>query len=753
MASATDEQPTHPASGQPSTTSSKKNRYDPDDPFHPLDRPRHPVRDRPCADFANSLSCWNHEPIATQPSVAAPNVDVQHWRAALVVGLVACVVWAALPSDGWLHDTALYATIELGAVCAVVVGVRRYRPAAPHAWLLIAAGIFAFAIGDLVWGLYEAVGGDTFRWSADALYLIGYPLIAAGLVVATRWRVPRSDWRSLIDAGMITVAASLFAWVYLIDPNRTATELGLTDKLVSSAYPVGDLILLAVAARFLLGSGWGAAALRVLAVGLLLLLVGDTLFALDVLTRLQENERFADTVLLAAMVLIGLAGFHPSMTALTEQAPDVPDETTTERVLLLVGAFLVPPVVLIVQELRGEPLFLAATATAMLLMAGLAVARLADLSAGARRAANREALLSRYAAELLESSSREELFAVAERTADELVGSGTARVVERGGEPAGRTDHAFASPVEVGGEPVAELVADTKPSRLRSVSDSLTVVATELSMALERERLLEREHEAAEALAEQNQRLRELDRMKDQFVSSVSHELRTPLTSIVGYLELVLAGETGEVTGEQRRFLEIVNRNCERLNRLVDDILFEARVDAGRLTLDLQWVDLARLAADSVETARATAESKGLDLRLSDEVDLPQLRADPLRLTQMLDNLLSNAIKFTPEGGTVSVTVASRAETAHLEISDTGVGIPEQELGELFNRFFRASTTASAPGTGLGLSIVKSIVEAHAGTISVESKEGTGTTFSVDLPLQALPEAAAAAGTSKEVAT
>ena len=157
------------------------------------------------------------------------------------------------------------------------------------------------------------------------------------------------------------------------------------------------------------------------------------------------------------------------------------------------------------------------------------------------------------------------------------------------------------------------------------------------------------------------------------------------------------------------------------------------------------------MCADS--PARAAAESKGLDLRLSDEVDLPQLRADPLRLTQMLDNLLSNAIKFTPEGGTVSVTVASRAETAHLEIGDTGVGIPEQELGELFNRFFRASTTASAPGTGLGLSIVKSIVEAHAGTISVESKEGSGTTFSVDLPLQALPEAAAAAGTSKEVAT
>jgi signal transduction histidine kinase len=692
--------------------------------------------------------------MATTPSVAAPSVAVRNWRAAFAVGLLACAVYAALPSSYvWLREIALYPLVELGAVCAVVVGVRRYRPAAPQAWLLIAAGILGFTIGDLIWGVYEAAGRDPFPSPADALYLAGYPLIAAGLVVATRSRSPRADWRSLSDAGIVTIAAALFAWVYLIEPFRTDAELGLVEKVISGAYPLGDLILLAVAARFLLGSGWGAVALRVLFAGLLLTLVGDMLFALDVLTRLQENERVFNTVLLASTVLIGLAGFHPSMTALTEEAPDVPDETSTERLLLLVGAFLVPPIVLIVQELRGESLFLPAAATAVLLMAGLAVARFADVSAGARRAANRESLLSRYAAELLRSSSRKELVAVAERTADELVGSGNSRVVERSGESAGRTDHAFAAPVEVRGEPVGELVADAKRSRLRAVSDSLTAVATELSMALERERLLELEREAAEALAEQNERLRELDRMKDQFVSSVSHELRTPLTSMVGYLELVLAGETGEVNGEQRRFLEIVNRNCDRLNRLVDDILFVARVDAGRLSLDLQWVDLARLAADSVETARAAAESKGLVLRLSAEVDLPPLWADPLRLTQLLDNLLSNAVKFTREGGTVSVTVARRAETAHLEISDTGVGVPEQELGELFNRFFRASTTASAPGTGLGLSIAESIVEAHSGTISVESEEGAGTTFSVDLPLQAPSKAAAAAGTSKEVAT
>lgn len=679
--------------------------------------------------------------MATQPSVAAPNVDVQHWRAALGVGLFACVVWAALPSDGWLRDIGIYALIELGAVCAVVVGVRRYRPAAPQAWLLIAAGIIAFTIGDLIWGVYEAVGRDPFPSPADAFYLIGYPLIAAGLVVATHWRLPRTDWRSLIDAGIITVAAALFAWVYLIEPNRADTELGLAEKVVSSAYPLGDLILLAVAARFLLGSGWGAAALRVLVVGLLLTLVGDTLFALDVLTRLQESERVADTVLLAATVLIGLAGFHPSMTALTEQARDVPDETTTERVLLLVGAFLVPPVVLLVQELLGEPLFLAATVTALLVMAGLAVARFADLSAGARQAANREALLSRYAGELLRSSSRKELYAVAERTADELVGSGNARIVERGGEPAVRTDHAFTAPVEVWGEPVAELVADANRSRLRAVSDSLTTIATELSMALERERLLEREHEAAEALAEQNERLRELDQMKDLFVSGVSHELRTPLTSMLGYLEILLGGEAGELSDEQQHFLEIIDRNCHRLTDLINDILFMSRLDSGRFQLERASVDLGQLVAERVESIRPAAENKRVEVQLDISDASSQLWADGSRLAQVVDNLLSNAVKFTPEGGDVFVTAATSGETTHLEVRDTGVGIPEEEAKRLFERFFRASTAQNIQGTGLGLSITKAIVEAHGGTISVHSSVGIGTTVTVDLPLVMEPAA------------
>jgi signal transduction histidine kinase len=262
-----------------------------------------------------------------------------------------------------------------------------------------------------------------------------------------------------------------------------------------------------------------------------------------------------------------------------------------------------------------------------------------------------------------------------------------------------------------------------------------------------------RERSLRHELDEQNEQLREMDRMKDQFVSSVSHELRTPLTSIVGHIELLLdEDEFDNLDDEQRQFLQIVDRNCNRLTGLVDDILFIARVDAGRLSLDLQPVDLTDLASMAVESARPFAARKNQTLPLETESDLPALQADPTRMNQLVDNLISNAIKYTPESGTVTVLVARSGEAIHLEVRDTGVGIPADELEKLFVRFFRVSTSGVAQGTGLGLSIVKSIVEAHRGTIDVQSAVGEGTTFLIDLPIDAPEHARAAPTTEKSTA-
>jgi signal transduction histidine kinase len=219
----------------------------------------------------------------------------------------------------------------------------------------------------------------------------------------------------------------------------------------------------------------------------------------------------------------------------------------------------------------------------------------------------------------------------------------------------------------------------------------------------------------------------------------------------MGYLEILRDREAGELTEDQEHFLEIVDRNCRRLNALIDDILLTARVDSGRFSLERRQVDLGMLAAEQAESIRAAAELKGVDVHLVVKEDPPLLWADPMRLAQLLDNLLSNALKFTPESGRVTVVVSRQDETACLEVADTGVGIAEDELDKVFQRFYRASTAQNVAGTGLGLPIAKSIAEAHGGTISVRSVLGAGTTFLVELPLKAEAEASRTQASSTEV--
>jgi PAS domain S-box-containing protein len=245
---------------------------------------------------------------------------------------------------------------------------------------------------------------------------------------------------------------------------------------------------------------------------------------------------------------------------------------------------------------------------------------------------------------------------------------------------------------------------------------------------------------------------RATERMKDQFVSLISHELRTPLTSILGYLELVLEDDQ-PLTDEQRAYLTTVERNADRLLRLVGDLLFTAQVDAGRFSLQPLDVDLAGVVRAAEETARVTAATAGVEV----VVDVPEdglvVPGDAVRLGQACDNLVSNAVKFTPAGGRVTLSLRSAWTTpdgttsdtprpgavpvAQLAVSDTGIGIPTGEQGKMFTRFFRASTARrnAVPGVGLGLAITKAITTAHGGTLDVVSTEGEGTTFTLTLPL------------------
>lgn len=225
---------------------------------------------------------------------------------------------------------------------------------------------------------------------------------------------------------------------------------------------------------------------------------------------------------------------------------------------------------------------------------------------------------------------------------------------------------------------------------------------------------------------------RQVERMKDALVATVSHELRTPLTSVIGYLELLGTGEL-PLGDDDAKYVAIAQRNAARLQHMVEDLLFLARLDAGALSPEIGDLDLVEAAHEAIASSRPAAEAKGIAL----DLDAPAhayTQGDAQRIGQALDNLISNAVKFTPSHGTVQVSVEDGDGDVHVSVTDSGCGIPEAEQGQLFERFFRSSTSTHVPGTGLGLAIVKAIVESHGGSIECESTEGDGTTFTFALP-------------------
>lgn len=225
---------------------------------------------------------------------------------------------------------------------------------------------------------------------------------------------------------------------------------------------------------------------------------------------------------------------------------------------------------------------------------------------------------------------------------------------------------------------------------------------------------------------------------KDDFVASVSHELRTPLTSIMGYLELALEeAEDTQLQGPIPASLSVALRNSERLLRLVSDLLSAA---SGKTQVQLQPACLSDLIRNSLGTAAPRAHGAGVALVDTAPAVLPLL-ADPVRIGQVLDNLLSNAVKYSPDGGTVTVDAWRDGSMVGFSVADTGMGMSAEDLEGVFEKFFRTGTVrrAGIPGVGLGMAISREIVEAHGGSIRVQSELGKGTTFTVVLP-SGIPE-------------
>jgi two-component system phosphate regulon sensor histidine kinase PhoR len=273
----------------------------------------------------------------------------------------------------------------------------------------------------------------------------------------------------------------------------------------------------------------------------------------------------------------------------------------------------------------------------------------------------------------------------------------------------------------------------------RFAAGDLSVRVPEQSTDRDLARLERTFNEMAEALERRIAEASEETLGREAFFAQVSHEFRTPLTSIVGYGDMLLADAKGLERiepAERLEALETTERNARRLLRLVNDLLFAARVGADMLRLQHSDYDASTIARQAIDAAEPAAAMAGIGLFIDVPHSVPA-RGDAGRMTQALDNLLSNAIKFTQEGGSAGVRVLPGEDTVVFEVWDNGPGIPADALPRLFERFYRGPGAPDAPGhgVGLGLPIARAIVEAHGGSIEVTAAEGQGSTFTMTVPV------------------
>jgi signal transduction histidine kinase len=280
----------------------------------------------------------------------------------------------------------------------------------------------------------------------------------------------------------------------------------------------------------------------------------------------------------------------------------------------------------------------------------------------------------------------------------------------------------------------SEAVPEAAVSTLRALCDQVALVVRNIQYN--------------EELARKNEELTHLDQLKSDFMATMSHELRTPLTSIIGYSDMLLSGMTGELNEKQSAFVDSILKGGESLLNLINDVLDLTKIEAGRLELNREAVDLRAALLGVLPVVKPRAQDKRIRISTFLPTDLPLVWADPGKLNQILLNLITNGIKYTHENGSVSVEARTVDGLVEIWVNDTGIGIAREDQDKVFQRFTQidSSATRSQGGTGLGLAIVRELVELHGGAIRVQSKLGKGSSFIFTMPISTKPADPLAAG-------
>jgi len=289
----------------------------------------------------------------------------------------------------------------------------------------------------------------------------------------------------------------------------------------------------------------------------------------------------------------------------------------------------------------------------------------------------------------------------------------------------------------------------SKMDNFKFFKKSLDILTNHIAIAIENARLYDKIKNfnvrlkdeirlATQELREKNIELQKLDELKSDFVSNVSHELRTPLTSISGYTKLMLMKKLGQLNEKQLQSLNIVSKETDRLTRLINEVLDLSKLEAGKVEVKFEKVDITKVAREVIDTLKMDAKDKNIKLNLNVKIKRTLVEAGRDLIKQVYINLINNALKFTPSGGRISIIIRKNKKNIEIAVEDTGKGIPKSHIPKLFNKFVQVdgSMTREQSGTGLGLVIVKYILDLHNGNIDVKSEPGRGSVFTFSVPLK-----------------
>ena len=703
-------------------------------------------------------------------------LGIEGWGPFAAAGIFAAIVsvlFIAWTANRWVSDEFTIGVDDIGEGVAALLAAGSCIYAAARnsgrirvAWALFGVSALSWAVGEFIWSWNEVVRGEElpFPSVADAGYLLAIPLAVLGVLAFTSAPTRLATRGETVLAGSIVALSLLFvAWAFGLGNVYETSSTSPAEQLIGLAYPLGDIVVataLVVALR----------RARKPEVGYMLLLIGGlacNALADSAFAYLTANGTYGATgsVLDAGWVvgylMIALAPLWPARSAgkVREEGPIELLQLALPWAAVLGAALTAAKLALTNQGLDQFETVLAAGIGILFVANQVLTHRDSlDLLSKSHRA---EAQLARRNSLLDEIVSHAPL-GIARVGADmnvidvnprmaSLLRMGTQEMI---GSPVAKFLHPdeFARVFEVF-QPLWKGAVDTIESESHAIRSDNTEVWLHWSATSVRSSAgridyflvmyedVDAEHAANEAAAAHLAGLERLNRLKSEFVSLVSHEFRTALVGISGFSEMI---RDEDVTLEEAKsYAGDINKDADRLNRMINDMLDLDRIEAGRLTLHLQQADLTSLLEDAANRARASSARHFIVCHFEGR---PMVQCDPDRIAQVIANLLSNAVKYSPDGGEIVITSTMHSGQVDVSVRDHGIGIAPEFLKRLFSRYERYEKSASKIlGTGLGLAITRQIVDMHGGRIWVESDPGNGSDFHFTLPMSVAPQREVAA--------